>query len=259
MLHKIKLLWFVLFVMGLLVSCAAPAPALTQPPAPTQPPPTQPEPTQPALTPTSTPAPTATAIPHIPGNEVTIPAGEGDETIKATITGKGDIALMIANPWDDNVTSIWTPLVDTLAANENLRIINFVYRNVESTPVKDSRAVFDYLRAEGIKKIICISAGFGQNCVSLQKEPEIIGMVIFASTNLSPIQAGFPKLFVTADADPYGFAGITQSAYEHSAEPKTFKSYVAAVHGPRLFYKADVRAQVLADILDFINGIVSGR
>ena len=82
-------------------------------------------------------------------------------------------------------------------------------------------------------------------------------MVFFPGDNLLPIEADLPKLFVTADADAGGLAGSLQQAYEHSAEPKTFKSYAA--DGPAIFLKADVGPQVLADITDFINGIVSGQ
>jgi len=222
-----------LLLAGLLVACAAPA----------------------------TPVPVvATAIPDIQSNQVTILTEEGNEAIKATIIGNGDIAVMVHKTrFDTDTTSRWTPLVDILSANEKLRIVTYTLRNNGGTVIQDSRAVFDYLRAEGINRIICISVGLSQDCANLRKEPEIIGMVIFPGDNLIPIEAGFPKLFVTADTEPNGFAGSLQRAYENSAEPKTFKSYAVSADGPAIFSAPDVGPQVLADITDFINEIVSGQ
>ena len=253
---------FALLVANLVVGCATPTliqstSVPTQPapirPAPT---PTQPEPIQPAPTQS---APTSTSTLGILGVQVSIPVGEGTETLNATITGNGDVAIIIANSLG-NDPSRWAPLVEALGSNANLRIVTFAYRSDnEDTHVTDTIAVFDYLRAERIGKIICIGAGFGSTaCAGLQKKPEIIGMVFFA-TNASAIDANFPKLFLTADADPFGLAGSTERAYQQSAEPKIFKSYVAGVHGVALFSKADVGPQVLADVTEFINGIVSGQ
>ena len=238
--HLIRSTLIALLLAGLLVACATPAT-----PAPT-------------LEPTPVPV-VATAIPDIPVNQITIPTGEGDGTIKATITGNGDIAVMIHKTrFDTDVRSYWTPLVDSLSANEKLRIVTYTLRNYD-TALKDGRLVLDYLRAEGITKIICISAGIGKVCTDLQKEPELIGMVKFPGDNLVPIEADFPKLFVAADADTNGFSVNLQQAYDDSAEPKTFKSYAVSAEGPAIFSVPDVGLQVLTDITDFINEIVNGQ
>jgi hypothetical protein len=245
----IKSTWFVLLLAGLLAACAAPATAVPtstpiQPASATA----QPEPTQ--------PAPTATSIPSIPGEQVVISVAEDNETFNATVTGNGEIGVILADTFGYNPLR-WLPLIDALDDNEHLRMVTFAYRDEDATPNQDTRAVFDYLRAEGIDRILCVGAGYGSNaCGFLQGEPEIIGMVLIA-TDISAIEAAFPKLFITADTDPIGLAGSTQRAYEQSAEPKIFKTYVAGVHGQALFAKADVGPQVLADITDFINGIVN--
>ena len=112
---------------------------------------------------------------------------------------------------------------------------------------------------KGIKKTVCVGAGIGSRfCTNLQQEPDIIGMVLIGTDGLA-IDLDFPKLFLTPDADPLGMAGSTERVYNQSAEPKVFKTYPAGVHGEALFSKADVGPQVLADITDFINGIVNGQ
>lgn len=191
--------------------------------------------------------------------QVSISVGKGAETLNATITGNGDVTIIIANTLG-NDPSRWAPLVDALSKTENLRIVTFTYRGDEDGHITDTIAVFDYLRAEGIDKIICIGAGPGSTaCAGLKNEPQIIGIVFFAGFQIPAIEADFPKLFLTADADPLGAAGPTERAHEQSAEPKVFKYYSAGVHGPALFFIADVGLQVLADVTDFIDEIVNGQ
>jgi len=236
--QNIRSLFLLVFVGGLLAGCAAPA---TTPPTPTQSPPTQ------AL-PTSTPA--------LVTQQVAISAGEDNETINATVTGTGEIAILIADSGTGTISE-WAPLVDTLKTNKNLRIVTFAYRDITSTGTKDITAVLDYLRAEGIQKTVCVGAGIGSRfCTNLQQEPDVIGMVLIGADGLA-IDSDFPKLFITADADPLGMAGSTERVYNQSAEPKSFKSYAASVSGPALFAKADVGPQVLAEITSFIDGIVN--
>ena len=245
--HMIRSTWFVLLIAGLLGACAAPAPSLspTSAPAPT----TQPEPTQPVAA--------STSIPSIPGEQVAISVAADNETFNATVTGDGEIGVILADTFGYNPLR-WLPLIDALDGNENLRMVTFAYRDEDATPNQDTRAVFDYLRAEGIDKIICVGAGYGSRaCGYLQNEPQIIGMVLITADQPSKIEGDFPKLFLTADTDSVTPAAVTQRVYEQSTEPKEFKSYAAGVHGPALFAKADVGPQVLADITSFINMIVS--
>ena len=244
MFYKIKPMLFVLLLASLLVACATPATAV----------------------PTYVPI-VATAVPAIPVNQITIPVGEGEEDVKATIIGNGDIAVVMHKTiYDTDTMSRWTPLIDSLSANEKLRMVLYTLRNVAgsdihdaSSPDKDSNAVFDYLRSEGINKIICISAGLPSVCADLQNEPEMIGLVAFPPEYVVSIEAGFPKLFITAETEPNGWSGNLQQTYENSAEPKTFKSYPVAVAGPVIFINADVGPQALADVTDFINGIVNSQ
>ena len=246
----IKSTWFVLVLAGLLVTCAAPATTVpTSPPAQPAPTTAQPEPSQ--------SVPTATSVPSIPGEQVAISVAADNETFDAMVTGTGETGVILANTIGNDPVR-WLPLIDALDGNENLRVVTFAYRNEDATPNQDTRAVFDYLRAEGIDKIICVGAGYGSAaCSYLETEPEIIGIVVFAIPGMVAIETDFPKLFITPDAGNY--TGIAQRAYEESAEPKIFKSYAASVDGTALFFKADVGPQVLADITGFINGIVSGQ
>lgn len=248
--------WFVsvlMLICVLLSACAtpattaptsAPAPATAQP-APT----TQPDPTQ--------PAPTATSVPSIPDGQVVISVD--NETFNATVTGNGEIGIILANTSGMLDTSGWAPLVDALGSNEKLRIVTFIYRSEESTTAKDARAVFEYLKAQGVNKVICIVAGYGQACGSLQKEPEIAGMVFYVSAFIPVIEADFPKLFLAINADPFISIGEMQREYDQAAEPKVFKTYESGRSGMGVFTDPKVGSQVLADITDFINGIVNGQ
>ena len=237
---NIRSLFLLVFVGGLLAGCAAPA---TIPPTPTQSPPTQ-------TPPTSTPT--------LVTQQVDISAGEGNETVSAKVTGSGETAIIIADTGLDTYSQ-WAPLVDALKTNTNLRIVTFAYRDITSTGFEDITAVLDYVRAEGIQKIVCVGAGIGSRyCTNLQKEPDMIGIVLISADGLA-IDSDFPKLFLTAETDPFGMAGSTERVYNQSAEPKAFNTYPASAHGPALFSKEDVGPQALADITSFINEIVNGQ
>jgi hypothetical protein len=198
-------------------------------------------------------------VPSIPGEQIDIPSGDGDETINATITGNGEIGVILADTFGYNPLR-WLPLINALEGNENLRMVTFTYRDEDATPNQDTRAVFDYLRAEGIDKILCVGSGYGSRaCGYLQDEPEMIGMVMITVDQPPSIEGDFPKLFLTAETDSITPAAVTQRVFEQSSEPKSFKLYAAGVHGPALFANADVGSQVLADITDFINGIVNSQ
>jgi hypothetical protein len=241
--------WLVLLAAGLLVAaCAAPQAAATPTSVPA--PATQPEPAQPESSPT--------AGSGIPGEQVAIPVPEDNETFPASVTGQGETGVILADTFGYDPSG-WLPLVEALAGNETLRIVTFAYRDEDATPNQDTRAVFDYLRAEGIERIICVGAGYGARaCGFLQDEPEMAGMVLMVIDNPT-IEADVPKLFLTADADPLGMAGTTERVFDQSAEPKEFKTYPAGVHGPALFQVEGVGPQALADITGFIDRVLQGQ
>jgi hypothetical protein len=199
--------------------------------------------------------PLPTSTPEIQVQQITIPVD--NQSFPATVTGQGEIAVMIANN-GEGAPSDWDPLVQALSTNEHLRIVTFAYRNMVGTGDKDLAAVLQYARDEGITKVFCIGEGIASNfCTNLQEEPEILGMVFLATESLG-IKADFPKLFITADTDPFGMSGSTERVYNQSSGPKAFKSYQASAHGSVLF-KTDVGPQVLADITSFINEIVNSQ
>jgi hypothetical protein len=243
---------FVCLLTGILVGCAPPATATPAPSA------TAPIPTSTSPPPTQT-ASTETPIPVIPGVQVDIPITTETFTgvFPATVTGSGgNIGIILTNT-ETNQPMLWLPLVDALKGNENLRMVTFSYRDVHSTSAVDTRAVFDYLRAEGVDKIICMGSYYGAGaCAALRAEPEIAAMVFFPSPIIPIIEEDFPKLFLTGDTDQSGYVGPLQRAYDQAAEPKIFKSYASGRHGPTLFTDPEVGSQVLADIVAFINGIV---
>ena len=249
MFHPYKSRFFVLLLTVLLTGCASPA-ATTSAPVQPAPATAQPESTQPAPAPTS--------VTSIPGEQVTIPVTEDNEAFKATVTGNGEIGVILADTFGYNPLR-WMPLIDALDGNERLRMVTFMYRDEDATPNQDTHAVFDYLRTEGLDKIICVGAGYGSRaCGYLQNEPEIIGMVII-TVDQPKIEADFPKLFLTADTDSITPAAVTQRIYEQSTEPKEYKLYKSGRHGNGLFTDPEVGSQVLADINNFINEIISSQ
>ncbi len=245
--YTIKPILSALLLAALLSGCAAPPFDATESiPTSTPPPPTQ-------AAPTKTPPPVKVQV------EIPVNTERFTGSFPATMTGNGSVGFIFANT-EVNDPSEWQPLVDALDGNENLRMATFAFRDVHSTSFADTRAVFDYLRANGIDKVICIGSYYGAGaCADLRTEPEIIGMVFFPSPIIPFLQEDFPKLFLTADADPSGYAGILQQVYERSAEPKIFKSYSSGRHGPALFTDPEVGSQALADVVLFINEIVNGQ
>jgi len=251
MLHPLKLKFFAVLLVILLAACAAPTPAPTA---------TQSVPTS-ALPPPTQAASIETPIPVIPGVQVDIPVNTDTftGTFPATITGSGHIAIILTNT-ESNDSLLWLPLVNALQGNQNLRVVTFAFRDVHSSSAVDTRAIFDYLRAERIGRLICMGSYYGAGaCAALRSEPEIVGMVFFPSPTIPKIEENFPKLFITADADPSGYIGPLQRAYDQAVEPKVFKSYASGRHGPTLFTDPEVGSQVLADIVTFVDEIVHSQ
>jgi hypothetical protein len=193
----------------------------------------------------------------IPGIQVDIHVDT--ETFPATITDAGNVGIILTNT-ESNDPLIWLPLVKALEGSENLKVVIFAFRDSHGTSTVDTRAVFDYLRAEGIDRMICIGSYYGAGaCADLRTEPEIVGMVFFPSPIIPKIEEDFPKLFMAGDADPLGYVGPLQRAYNQAAEPKALKMYESGRHGPALFGDPEIGAQALADIAAFIDTIVSGQ
>jgi len=86
-----------------------------------------------------------------------------------------------------------------------------------------------------------------------------IGLVFFPGPIIPVIEDAFPKLFLTADANPSGYADSLQRVYEQSAGPKTYKSNTSDRNSPMLFTDPCVGLQVLADLTDFIHAVVQER
>jgi hypothetical protein len=249
----------VICIALLLSSCATPAPTeAVHAPTPKEVSPTEVI-SQPAITsmPTAKP-PVATPFPDLPSTEVSIPASENNESIKAFVTGNGSIPVIIVPNAEDDI-STWKPLVNALASNEKLKVVIFSYRDYLSTMGKDTIAVYGYLQAQGASTIIPVCAGVGTRpCVIdlLKNGSEIKGMVLM-DMDTGPVNTSFPKFFITGDGNDY--SGVTKQDYEHSDEPKTLKVYPPGVNGSALFSYPDVGPQVLKDITEFVNGIANGQ
>jgi hypothetical protein len=237
-----------LFVVLFLAGCAAPAATATAPVIIS---------TATSLPPTEAP-PAATSTPGISGVQVSIPVEQDNEMFNATVTGNGAVAVILGHAVNEAASLV--PLVEALSNIKNVSIVTFAYRDVESTISEDTRAVFDYLRAEGQNRIICITYGFGQTCGALQNEPEIVGMVFYDSIYIPVMEADFPKLFLASDpGSPFVSVGQVQLEYDRAAEPKIFKTYESGRFGLGVFTDPKAGPQLMADIADFIHDIVSGQ
>ena len=248
MLSNVRILFLVVFIMSLLVGCAAPAPTTVA---------TIELPTSTSLPPTEV-MPAATATPGISGEQISITVEGGNEMFDARVTGDGEVAIILGHGINDSASLV--PLVEALSNNKNVRLVTFGYRDVEATVSEDTRAVFDYLRAQGQNRIICFAYGFGQTCGALQHEPEVVGMVFYDSAFVPAIEEDFPKLFLASDpGSTFVTVSEIQREYDQAAEPKVFKTYQSGRFGLGVFTDPNTGPQLLADITDFINEVVSSN
>ena len=128
--------------------------------------------------------------------------------------------------------------------------------------VDDARAAINFVRAQGVEKVILVGASLGGVAsAKLAIESQASGLVVLASPP-SIAQWGFeiqpadldidiPKLFITAESDHTVSAGETRTLYDWATEPKEWQTYPGSGHGTDLF-EGENKAELEQLLLGFL-------
>lgn len=244
---------FIVFVIFLVNSCTTSQPSTTAAPNTTS----SPHPTETTSftsTPLSIPTATQTLAPLPEGREI-IFEQSGDKIFRGTLYGEAETAILLANMSIGGDVQ-WRPLLAAIDP-QRFTAVTFNYRSSNGAE-EDTRLVFEALKENGYKRIICIGASLGVTaCSRLTTEPEIIGIVLIAGRMVrgSLSEVAYPKLFIAGALDPG--APYTQSGYDQSAKPKELVLFPEnRAHGTDLFASKDGN-QFLMLLIDFVNELAA--
>jgi alpha/beta superfamily hydrolase len=131
--------------------------------------------------------------------------------------------------------------------------------------VNDARGAIDFVRSQGVEKIILAGASLGGIAsAKLAVESKASGLIIFASPPkipnydfsiaVSDLDVNIPKLFITAENDSVVSAKESRKMYELAAEPREWQTYPGTAHGTDLF-KTEKGKEAQERILAFILAI----
>ena len=128
----------------------------------------------------------------------------------------------------------------------------------------DTRGAIDFMREQGVKKIILAGASLG-GCASakLAVESQADGLVVIASppeisqwgfkVESTDLNMSIPKLFITAENDDTVPASATRELFDLAADPKEWQTYPGTAHGTDLFEEEngdDVQKQILEFMIE---------
>lgn len=237
-----------LILIFLLAACGAPA-----------------SPTAAPVLPTSSPLPNPQTI------TFTTPDGA---TIEGILYGSSDTAVIFSVMGD--CTRGWEDMADLVAQN-GMTALTYQWRGCRESGsvdeieiqkfVNDLRGAIDFMRAQGVKKIILAGASLG-GCASakLAVESQVDGLIVIASPPSIPqwgfeivsadLNSDIPKLFTTAENDNTVSQDETRALFDLAAEPKEWQVYPGTAHGTDLF-DSESEAELQQRILDFILKIAA--
>lgn len=135
--------------------------------------------------------------------------------------------------------------------------------------VDDLRAAIQFMRAQGVEKIILAGASLGGAAsAKLAVESGTAGLIIVASPSEieewkfsivpADVNIAVPKLFITAENDSVVDPSRTRELFDLAAEPKEWQTYPGAAHGTDIFETASDEA-MQQRILGFILQIAAQR
>jgi uncharacterized protein len=268
-----------LILLLLLTACGS-VPAIPPTPIPTTVPTaspaasTTPQPSAIPITPTSA-ATASVPAPTIAANNarlVQIPT-TNNATVFAEQLGNGPTAVIFAVM--GNCSPGWTQLAEA-AADQGFWVLTYRWQACKGTRidnqkirlfVEDARAVIQYVREQGARKIILVGASLG-GCASaaLLAESQADGLIVIASPATIPawdfqisaenLASPAPKLFITAEDDSVVPATATRALYELASEPRSWQTYPGTAHGTDLFTTEHGQA-LQEQILGFLQAIAS--
>jgi pimeloyl-ACP methyl ester carboxylesterase len=227
-------------------------------------------PAQPAagLTPQS--SPTA----HTRGEVISLTTEDGLQLSGTLYLADGDLAVVYAHMGIADQPS-WQPFaIET--ADQGITALTFSFRcfglsacntnNDTEGHVLDVLSAIHYLRDQGYQRIVCMGASMGAAaCLLASLQEDLAGLVFIAGDREFILNGKFypndivnpdmPKLFITADKDPYSpVISDTKRYYADSPEPKQLILYPEAVHGTDLF-NTPSGSQFHQALMDFLLAI----
>jgi uncharacterized protein len=231
------------------------------------------------VTPTSIPpivATSAVAPTSIPpavtagSRTVTFTTADG-AALEGKLSGSGDTAVIFSVM--GNCKKGWEDMADLVAKNGMTALI-YQWRGCRSPGsvdeeeiqkfVDDLRGAINFMRTQGITKIILAGASLGGSAsAKLMVESQADGLIVIASppaisqwsfeVESADLDSGVPKLFITAVSDKTVPADATRHLYDLAAEPKEWETYPGTAHGTDLFEGEngeELEQRILKFILD---------
>jgi hypothetical protein len=171
--------------------------------------------------------PTVPSISPTPLAPAATPLGEGPVVIKqidtlyvgATIYGHGENAVILAGRGGASQYE-WSSFAGKLAG-AGYTVLSIASLQSEFISVEYERYAIEFLRAHGVKKIVCMGDSMGASgCAFNAHEPELRGLVLLTyhgSADLTDIT--YPKIFIASEKG--GYQNTTTTGYQAAADPKT--------------------------------------
>lgn len=191
-------------------------------------------------------------------------------TLNGTLYGSGKSAVIFSVM--GNCKRGWEEMADVVS-RQDMMALTYQWRGCRDSGasnndemkkfVDDLRGAINFIRDQGAEKIILAGASLG-GCASakLSVESQVDGLIVIASPPEIPqwnftieaadVNAGIPKLFITAENDDTVPASNTRALYDLAAEPKEWQTYPGTAHGTDLFEtesKQELQQKILAFIL----------
>ena len=209
-------------------------------------------------TPTSPPTITNTPVPTVEYTKevVGFTTEDGFYLDGRLFLSQGDTAVVFAHMAGENDQQNWIPYAEYIA-RRGFTALTFDFRcygesecgGSGSSSVllsQDLGAAINFLRKQGIERIVCIGASMGgRGCVNVAFDQKLAGLVIVAGTGSSDpdrqnledaLNPDMPKLFIVSENDHVTDRTLVLTRlYESAPDPKTLKIYSGSAHGTELF------------------------
>jgi len=227
-------------------------------------------PSQPVVSPTPQPSPTV----YIQRETISLETEDGLNLSGTLFPAEGDLAVVYAHMGIADQPS-WQPFAAE-TAGQAITALTFSFRcyglsecnqGIEAEHhLLDVLSAIRYLRDQGYQRIVCIGASMGAAaCLNASMQEDLAGLVFIAgprefilNDKLYPddiVNPDMPKLFITADQDPYPTViSDTKRYYTDSPEPKELILYPETVHGTDLFATPS-GSQFHQALMDFLLAI----
>jgi pimeloyl-ACP methyl ester carboxylesterase len=225
---------------------------------------------QPAAILTPQSSPTA----HTRGEVISLTTEDGLKLSGTLYHADGDLAVVYAHMGIADQPS-WQPFAAE-TADQDIAALTFSFRcfglsacntnNETEGHVLDVLSAIQYLRDQGYQRIVCMGASMGAAaCLNASMQEDLAGLVFIAGPRElilngkwypdDIINPDMPKLFITADQDPYATViSDTKRYYADSPEPKQLILYPETVHGTDLFATPS-GSQFHQALMDFLLAI----